>query len=65
MIQVPSGPVDAGILWLPDKATLSVLPSTNQIKQMKLESRGDVSDNWQTDLIAGMDKQMWPFVWFC
>ena len=44
--------------WLPDHAPFSVLPSTNQIKQMKLGSRGDVSDNWQKDLVAGMDKQM-------
>ena len=57
MIQVPSGPEDTGILCLPDDARLSVVPSTNPIKQMELESRGDVFDILQKDLIAGMDKQ--------
>lgn len=63
MIQETSGPADARIFCLPNHCSSLYNPSRESDK-IKLENRCSMFDNPQKDIIAGIDKQMWPFVWF-
>lgn len=65
MIQVTSSPADARILFLSGHWSSFYTPFKEPNKVKLEKNRCDVFDNPQKDFIAAIDKQMWPFVWFC